>query len=165
MPCTANAPARHDQGDPIELPVRDDKPAPLSIDHVERGSLPWRQTELTECGLPIARHPVITRSSYLARLREWGQERTRFTVCRTCATTARNYAPWDEDPVSAMKREAERCGWFPRPDDQGRDLFTRELRALAALAAAHEEEFRGFVEGLTETVSLDVARKSRTRRK
>lgn len=146
------------------MPVRDEKPEKLSIDHVERGKLPWRDAELTECGLPVANHPVITRASYLARVREWGQQRTRFTVCRTCATTAANYKPWEEDPVSVIRREAERCGWFARDDDLGRDLFVRELRALAALAAAHPEEFTGYVQGLTETVSLDAARKTRRRR-
>jgi hypothetical protein len=143
--------------------VRDDKPEKLRIDHVERGPLPWREVELTECGLPIAGHPVITRDAYVARRRQWGRERTLFTVCRTCANTAANYKPWDEDPVSIIKREAERCGWFPHPDDLGRDLFTRELRALAALVEAHREEFLGYVEGLTETVSLDAARKARKR--
>lgn len=146
------------------MPARQETPEKLHVDHVERGPLPWRNVELTECGLPIGGHPVITRDSYLARLREWGKERTRFTVCRTCANTAANYKPWDEDPVSTMKREAERCGWFVRDDDEGRNLFTRELRALAALAAAHEDEFRSYVEGLTETVSLDAARKTRRRR-
>ena len=147
------------------MTARDEKPEKLTIDHVERGALPWRPLELTECGLPIAGHPVITRDSYLARLREWGQERTRFTVCRTCANTARNYVPWSEDPVSSIKREAERCGWFRgAPADPVRDLFSRELRALAALAAEHEDEFRAYVTGLTETVSLDAARRDRKRR-
>lgn len=143
------------------MPVREDKPEKLSIDHVQRGALPWREVELTECGLPVEDHPVITRNSYIARLREWGQQRTRFTVCRTCATTAANCPPWEEDPVSVIKREADRCGWFPREGDEGRDLFTRELRALAALAAAHPEEFAGYVDGLSETVSLDAARRNR----
>lgn len=147
------------------MPVRDEKPEKLSIDHVQRGPLPWRTAELTECGLPVADHPVITRASYLARVREWGQQRTRFTVCRTCATTAANYRPWEEDPVSVIRREAERCGWFARDDDEGRDLFIRELRALAALAEAHPEEFAGYVQGLTETVSLDAARNRRHRAK
>jgi hypothetical protein len=146
------------------VPIREEKPEKLSIDHVERGALPWRDVELTECGLPVANHPVITRASYAARLREWGQQRTRFTVCRTCATTSANYQSWDENPVSAIRREAERCGWFPQEGDEGRDLFVRELRALAALAAAHPEEFTGYVQGLTETVSLDAARKSRRRK-
>ncbi len=145
------------------MPVRDEQPQKLSIDHVERGPLPWRDVELTECGLPIDKHPVITRRTYIARLREWGHERTRFTVCRTCATTAKNCLPWEEDPVAVMKREAERCGWFPREDDQGRDLFTRELRALAALVAEHRAEFDGYVSGLTETVSLDAVRSRRRR--
>jgi hypothetical protein len=139
-------------------------PEKLSIDHVQRGPLPWRAVELTECGLPVVNHPVITRASYIARIREWGQHRTRFTVCRTCATTAANHKPWEEDPVSVIRREAERCGWFPRDGDEGRDLFVRELRALAALAQAHPEEFAGYVEGLTETVSLDAARRTRQRK-
>lgn len=146
------------------MPVRHEIPEKLSIDHVQRGPLPWRGAELTECGLPVTNHPVITRASYLARIREWGQHRTRFTVCRTCATTAANYKPWEEDPVSVIRREAERCGWFPRDGDEGRDLFVRELRALAALAAAHSEEFAGYVEGLTETVSLENARRTRRRK-
>lgn len=146
------------------MPIRDEKPEKLTIDHIERGPVPWRMVELTECGLPVANHPVITRDTFIARLREWGQQRTRFTVCQTCSTTAANNPPWEKDPVAVIRREAERCGYFPREGDEGRDLFTRELRALAALAAAHPEEFSGYVEGLTETVSLDAVRKSRSRR-
>jgi len=146
------------------VPVRDEKPEKLTLDHVQRGPLPWRGAELTECGLPVANHPVITRGSYLARIREWGQQRTRFTVCRTCATTAANCKPWEEDPVGVIRRESERCGWFPRDGDEGRDLFARELRALAALAAAHPEEFAGYVQGLAETVSLDAVRRTHRRR-
>ena len=69
------------------MPVRDEKPEKLRVDHVERGPLPWRDVELTECGLPVEAHPVITRNTYQARLREWGQQRTGFTVCRTCSNT------------------------------------------------------------------------------
>jgi hypothetical protein len=145
--------------------ARDEEPEKLRVDHVERGALPWRQVELTECGLPVADHPVITRDAYVARYKAWGRERTMFTVCRTCANTAANYKPWDEDPVQTIKREAERCGWYPRADDLGRDLFTRELRAIAALIEAHREEFDGYVEGLAETVSLDRARQQARRRK
>ncbi len=147
------------------MPLREEKPAKLSIDHVQREPLPWRDAELTECGLPIDNHPVITRTSFAARLREWGQERTRFTVCRTCANTVHKCLTWNDDPVAAIKREADRCGWFPHPEDLGRDLFTRELKALAALAAAHQQEFRAYVDGLTDTVSLTDARKARRRRR
>lgn len=143
-------------------PVREERPEKLSIDHVARPPLPWRDLELTECGLPVTNHPVITRASYLARLSEWGQQRTSFTVCRTCANTASNYRTWDEDPVSAIQREAQRHGFFrPSHTDAPRDLFTRELRALAALAAAHRDEFAAYVDGLTETVSLHEARQKR----
>lgn len=146
------------------MPIRDEKPEKLSIDHVARGQLPWRAAELTECGLPVANHPVITRDSYFARIREWGKQRTRFTVCGSCASTAANYKPWAEDPISTIRREAERCGWFARPGDEGRDLFARELRALAALVEAHPEEFADYLQGLTETLSLDAARQARQRR-
>jgi hypothetical protein len=146
------------------MPVRDEKPERLKIDHVARSPLPWRTIELTECGLPVEAHPVITRDSYLARLREWGQDRTRFTVCRTCAQTAANYKTWEEDPVNAIQREAHRHGFFAREADGGRDLFTRELRALTALVEAHREEFDAYVEGLTETTSLDAVRRAKRRR-
>lgn len=145
------------------MPVRDEKPEKLKIDHVARPQLPWRTIELTECGLPVEPHPVITRDSYLARLRQWGQSRTRFTVCRTCAVTAANYKTWDEDPVNALQREAHRHGFFAQLGDGGRDLFGRELRALAALYEAHREEFDDYVTGLDETVSLDAARQNKRR--
>jgi hypothetical protein len=141
------------------MPVRDEKPEKLRVDHVQRAKLPWRDVDLTECGLPVEDHPVITRDTFAARIREWGKERTRYTVCMTCATTAPHYSAWETDPVSVMKREAERCGWYPRAQDVGRDLFTRELRAMAALIEAHREEFDGYVQGLAETSSLATARK------
>lgn len=145
------------------MTARDEKPEKLRIDHVERAPLPWRDAELTECGLPLEGHPTITRASYEARLREWGRERTAWTICRTCGQTAGRWKPWSEDPVSAIQREAERHGYY-HSGNPARELFLRELRALAALAEAHQDEFNGYVQGLTETVSLADARKARKAR-
>jgi hypothetical protein len=59
----------------------------------------------------------------------------------------------DADQVAAMWADAESV-----PDEL--DV----PGTLAALAAAHPEEFTGYVEGLTETVSLDAARRNRRRK-
>lgn len=133
----------------------------LSPDHVVRaGSLPWRSAEdaFTECGLPIAGHPTISRDELIRRMREWGRTRTALTVCMTCWTTATRYKRWAEDPVDAVRREVN--GGRGQPD-----LLRRELRAIETLIAEHREEFDAVMAGLAGTVDLAAQRRARSRRR
>jgi hypothetical protein len=45
-----------------------------------------------------------------------------------------------------------------------RERLTNELHAIAALVAAHRDEFDDFIAGLANTTSLDAARRDRRRR-
>ena len=124
------------------------------VDHILRSVLPWRPTDLalTECGLPAASYPTITREEHAARLEEWGQRRTMFTTCQTCDSTIG--PTWAASPVQAMRRECARSGWY------GEDsTLEKELRALEALVAAHPEEFAETIAGLAEVGDIAARRK------
>lgn len=58
---------------------------------------------------------------------------------------------------------------MPRVDDKPKEhrqyaeraALIAELRALAALAAAHSDEFRGYITGLAEATDLTARRQQR----
>lgn len=154
------------------------------IDHIARAHPPWRDPSLglSECGLPVANHPVVSLDEAVRRFRTLGRQRAAFTLCMTCVETAQRRSwvgrggerhealTWDSDPAAVIEREAQnatgyRWGSGDRPLDRLGALFRRELRAMAALVAAHPEEFEGYVAGLDETVDLASARDERAKRK
>lgn len=124
-------------------------------DHVLRPPLPWRPSATTECGRAAADvAAVITRDQLSARIKTLGKQRTAFTVCMTCATTAGRWSTFEENPVDCLRREV----YGGRTEDG----FADELRALAALVQAHRDEFDGFLSDLGKTTSLaDARRKAR----
>jgi hypothetical protein len=132
-------------------------PAKLPIEHLVRSAaFPWRSTDdaVTECGRPAAAMQVITRDEFVAKVRKLGEQRAAFTTCMTCWHTASRYKTWGEDPVDAVHREV--MGGFAY-----RDVFRRELWAIAALISAHEDEFREYLHDLDQTVSLSERRRAR----
>lgn len=126
-------------------------------DHVLRPDLPWRTSTLTECGKVAADvKSCIDREALLARIRHDGVRRAAYSTCMTCLETARRWPDWGQDPVEALRREFHGGRADPRMHD--------ELRALAALVAAHRDEFDGYLAGLAETVSLADRRARQARR-
>ena len=143
------------------------KPATLGelgpLDHVERPLLPWRRVGLTECGLPSANHPVITRDEHAERVKKLGVQRASFLTCQTCTSAAGHGWPtWAENPVGLMSRETQvwRCWGGPRPAEA---LLDAELRAIAALVEAHRDEFDGYLSGLADVESLATRRIAKRR--
>lgn len=109
------------------------------VDHVLRPNLPWRrEIGATECGLDGSKVPTLTRDEFLARLKDYGSQRTALTTCMTCCTVAGNWKTWDDDPVSALGREI-RSRAYGRLGDL--EEIRLELLAIAELVAAHREEF------------------------
>lgn len=128
----------------------------LVMEHVERPPLPWRSIERTECGLPVAGHPVISRDDFVAKVKAQGKQRAAFTTCMTCWETALRWPTWEQDPVQRLSRET----YGGRIDVH----FRAELTAIAALVAAHRDEFDDMLSGLAETVSLADRRTAHRRR-
>lgn len=127
--------------------------------HVLRARLPWRADEhLTECGLPAADHETLDRPTAAARWKEWGPRRAALIFCMTCVDTANHWPNWDDDPATVMSRECGRGRWREAGDDPPR--LERELRALAALAEAHADEFADLLAGLAEVSSLADRRRA-----
>lgn len=120
------------------------------IDHVRRPDLPWRKLLLTECGLPITGHPAISREVFLKRLKEEGKQRTAMQTCMTCFDTAQRHPCWSDDPVQAIAREV--YTW------KSKEIFRRELLALAALVERHHEQFAELLEDQLAIVSLSKRR-------
>jgi hypothetical protein len=67
-------------------------------------------------------------------------------TCMTCSQTAERWETWEKDPRKAVEREIQwECAW--RSGDRSERLKD-ELRAIAALIAAHPEEFRELLTGM-----------------
>jgi hypothetical protein len=128
------------------------------LDHILRPVPPWRVVQpLTECGLAGARGELINREEFDARIARYGKARTAFTVCMTCFQTARRWQTWEQDPLRVVARDDN-----PYAAGQG-EVLREELRALAALAEAHRDEFGDLLAGLQNAVRLDDKRRN-TRR-
>lgn len=126
-----------------------------TLNHVRRPDLPWRISTTTECGRPVGSvKSHISRDELLTRLQSFGSARTSLTTCMTCWQTASRWKTFDQDPVDALRREVYRTA--------GDEPLAAELRALAALAVAHQAEFEGFLADLSKTVSMmDRSRRRR----
>lgn len=135
----------------------------IALDHVIRPTLPWRDDGLTECGRPVADvASAITRDAALAKIKEYGKQRAAMSTCMTCWTTTQHSREWSESPTEVMGRYCAGAGfWNPlKPETQ----LDKELRAIAALVAAHRGEFDDFLAGLEQAATLDEARAARARR-
>ena len=137
------------------------------LDHVIRAPLPWRSEHLTECGRVLSDvAAAITPAQLAARIAEHGKQRTAFTVCITCWSTASSHREtWETDPIAVLHRETQRAGAAlvnPRTDRPERVKLTAEFRAIAALIAEHRDEFDQYIAGLAETASLDAVRRERS---
>lgn len=125
----------------------------LPMEHIERSPLPWRDDTLTECGLPTAGHPVISRDAWLDKVKRLGKQRAAFTTCMTCWDAACRNASWEEDPIRAVQRVCS--------DYRQKDQTQNELRAIALLVAAHRAEFDETLAGLGAVGDLAARRRRR----
>ena len=112
------------------------------VDHIERPRLPWRdatEPSITECGYDASKVQTITRADFFQRRKDLGQQRAAMLTCMTCSQTAERWETWEKDPRKALEREITwECAWR---SDRGQRLKD-ELLAVAALIAAHPDEFR-----------------------
>lgn len=86
-------------------------------DHVARDVVPWRPyARYTECGrLAVDVASVITPDDLHERIRIHGQQRTAFTVCMTCWTTARHTSRWAHKPSRSPCPRTHPGAWLQRP--------------------------------------------------
>lgn len=131
------------------------------IVHIERPRPPWRQEKrLTECKRDATKVTTIARTEFVAKLAELGAQRASLSTCMTCWETARRWPTWEQDPARCLGRETGGSAY-------GADsppVLSAELRALAALAETHREEFEAYLAGLEQTVDLEDLRRRKTRR-
>jgi hypothetical protein len=145
------------------------------VDHITRAVLPWRtEADLTECGKDVAVFAgrLVTREEAAARIKRIGQKRAAFSLCMTCASASdrhRNMHALTEDPVATVARATSSAQHaYPpspyreeTPQWRERQRLGVELEAIAALIAAHREEFDGYLSGREQTVSLADRRRQR----
>lgn len=113
------------------------------VDHIRRPALPWRvDAGLTECGYNASKVPTVSRQVHLQRLKDLGQQRTAMITCMTCLHAAERWTTWEADPRQALEREiAWEYGLGYRGRTDRGERLKDELIAIAALVAAHREEF------------------------
>lgn len=150
------------------------------VDHIARLPLPWRtEADYTECGKPLADYAtdrLVTADEVQARIKRIGKQRAAFTVCMTCADTVFRWSgSGGRNVLGAIEREIQATQYAspPHPGESTRDrsrserMWARrqrleaEVEALAALVAAHREEFDGYLAGRADTVSLADRRQAR----
>jgi hypothetical protein len=118
--------------------------------HLTRRTPPWRDPVKTECGrdlADVARH--IERDDAQKLIARHGQQRAAFMLCMTCVNTSDRYADWTVSPSSVVGRDG-----YSTLGGQGMSQMDRELFAIAALVAAHRDEFDAYLTDLDATVSL-----------
>jgi hypothetical protein len=130
------------------------------LDHVLRPPLPWREVTMTECGLDPTGKKVLTNEQFIARCKEYGQQRTAMVTCMTCLNTVQRWLN-GQSLTAQVGREIDRVGgkWSRAHDDGG--LLENELRAIQLLVEAHREEFDATVTSLNGAPSLDQVRAKR----
>jgi hypothetical protein len=109
--------------------------------HLLRPKPPWRDGyEVTACGKDAAGLAAYPLEEF-ARLWTYGRVRT----CQGCSAPLIFYSlalpVWEKDPAAVIGQDCD-------PSDRAarHERACAEFRALAALAAAHEEEFAGLLE-------------------
>lgn len=127
------------------------------LDHVIRAQPPWETRVRTECGKLSVHGVMLTRDEFHAKVRKLGQQRTALTTCMTCWNRASIVEDWAKSPSGCTARWLNRnYGWSHTDQDL-------QLTAIAALIAAHRQEFDDLVHGLSQTTSLDAHRRTRRR--
>lgn len=122
------------------------------LKHIRRPPLPWRESHLTECGRPVAHLPDVVEWDDARRLaREYGQHRFAMVFCMICTSTTQRWSTWESDPLDRLFRER-------RGDEE---QIQRELRVIAALVAAHRDEFDEAMAGLDAVGDLQRYRLGR----
>lgn len=130
------------------------------LEHVHRPALPWRDETMTECGLPATSdRRIISRDAFRLKVRREGIQRSALTTCMTCWHTARRWEVWNVCPADILRRELQNFHNAARTE-----RLNAELRAIAALIAAHRDEFDSYLTGLAQTTDLTLLREARRRR-
>ena len=114
------------------------------VDHILRPCLPWRDVSaVTECGYDASKVKTISREEFVARLEEFGIQRTALFTCMNCSYAAKRWGSWEDDPRQALAREID---WEnPRTRGRGTQLLD-ELKAIFGFIKAHPDEFKTLVE-------------------
>lgn len=129
-----------EQDDPFGQPLR----------HLRRVAPPWAEPGITVCGRPVGDvRSVVSFEEAKALFNKHGNARAHFLFCQVCVGQHRSKGHtdtrFDRNPAQVVVDWAARAGtWHPRDTPEAARI-NAELKALAALAAEHEEEFDALV--------------------
>lgn len=127
----------------------------MPLEHVLRPMLPWRDDQMTECGKVPNEH-AITRDLFIAKVRKQGPKRAALTTCMTCFETAQRWPDWNTNPVAVLAREVKAVTY--RGQAAHELPLVDELRAIALLIEAHQEEFADTLAALKNVVPFGKRR-------
>ncbi|SEU46446.1 hypothetical protein [Nonomuraea wenchangensis] len=133
----------------------------MPLQHVIRPKLPWRDEQLTECRKPPNEH-AITRDQFIAKVRKLGKKRAAMTTCMTCFDTAERWPDWNTNPVAVLARDVRGVTYWGGVDHEA--PLRDELRAIALLIEAHQEEFAQTLAALKNTVPFGKRKPRAVRR-
>lgn len=112
------------------------------LDHIIAEAPPWMESERTVCGRPLNDvGSAVPEHVIAAKVTKHGQQRTAFSTCMTCMTTISSRPRWETAPTQFVNWYTQGA-WRATPD---RDA---EWVALAALVAAHPEEFAAHLQAV-----------------
>jgi hypothetical protein len=119
--------------------------------HLLRPVPPWRESR-TWRGRPPGGLAIVSPEAFAATCREddargFSAHRDACHGCRYAGGDRR--ASWDKDPVDVIRLDCTSPRW-----ETWRATLRPELRALAALAARHQKEFRTLLERETVIETL-----------
>jgi hypothetical protein len=140
----------------------DDEP----FEHVKRPPLPWRESNRTECGLPVAGNTVIDKPALVAKVKRLGQKRASFSTCMTCLDTCIRYhqraGDIDEKALlNIVEREIQTARQVFYRDRRVHDTLLGDLQAIGILVERHRAEFDEIRCAQVEIPSLEEERRKR----
>lgn len=131
---------------PVDVEEQDD-PFGQPLRHLPRLAPPWSEPDVTVCGRPMSDvRSVVSFEDARALYRRHGQARAVFLFCQTCIASHRGKAHietrFERAPAHVVVDWASRAGsFYYKKDTPEAARIEAELKALAALAAEHREEF------------------------
>lgn len=130
------------------------------LKHLHRDMPPWTtQAEaVTECGRPMS--DVAAHSTYdeaAAFIAKHGKRRAAFAFCQTCMERTRYRADWINHPEEIVSRWVAGHSQWNREPDPARPTV-RHIHALAALVAAHPQEYAALITPDPDVTDLRTVR-------
>jgi hypothetical protein len=138
------------------------------LDHIARESPPWARDHFTECGRNVKDvKSFISRQECVTKIARIGKQRAAFSTCMVCAQRSHPAETWDDWPIGIVARYCTRNHYYGygnrRKNDSDGARIENELRSLALLVDAHQDEYDAALEAIEGMSSLADARAAKAK--